>query len=155
MRYVAGYAVASGLPLNDPGQNGEVISWTSVVGFRRRDVGRAQLLPGRVFPMILIVGSLALPVLMLPALALALTVPGAPGGIGLVQFAAKLTMTTTFAGLPVAQNFEETVAAASIVLHLSQLAPEVIAGAISFVVEGLSTGDIKAGQEIGGVETAS
>ncbi len=88
------------------------------------------------------------PVLMLPAVALALTVPGAPGGIGLFQFAAKLTMDTTFAGLAVADNFDEAVAAATVVLHLSQFLPEVIAGAISFVIEGLSTSDLKAGREM-------
>lgn len=87
-------------------------------------------------------------VLMLPALALALTIPGAPGGVGLVQFAAKLTLDTTFAGLPVAANFVETVAAASIVIHISQIGPEVIAGAVCFVVEGLSTSDIKAGRDM-------
>jgi len=88
------------------------------------------------------------PVLMLPALALALTIPGAPGGVGLVQFAAKLTLDTTFAGLPVAANFAETVAAASIVIHISQMGPEAIAGAVSFVIEGLSTSDIQAGREM-------
>ncbi len=88
------------------------------------------------------------PVLLLPALALALTIPGAPGGVGLVQFATKLTLDTTFVDLPVASNFAEIVAAASILLHLSQLGPEVIIGAISFVIEGLSTSDVQAGREM-------
>jgi uncharacterized protein (TIRG00374 family) len=88
------------------------------------------------------------PVLMLPALALALTVPGAPGGVGLVQFAVKLTLDSTFVDVPVAANFEEIVAAASIVIHVSQLGPEVILGVIAFTFEGLSTGDIKAGSQI-------
>ncbi|MBN1992196.1 MAG: flippase-like domain-containing protein [Anaerolineae bacterium] len=87
-------------------------------------------------------------VLMLPAMALALTIPGAPAGVGLVQFAAKLTLDSTFAGLPVAPNFAETVAAATIILHLSQFIPEVIAGVISFMVEGLSTKDIDAGRSM-------
>jgi hypothetical protein len=85
---------------------------------------------------------------MLPALALALTVPGAPGGVGLVQFAVKLTLDSTFVDVPVAANFEEIVAAASIVIHVSQLGPEVILGVIAFMFEGLSTGDIKAGSQI-------
>jgi len=81
------------------------------------------------------------PVLMLPAMALALTIPGAPGGVGLVQFSVKLTLDSTFVDMPVAANFGETVAAASILIHLSQLGPEVILGVISFMFEGLSTGD--------------
>jgi uncharacterized protein (TIRG00374 family) len=92
------------------------------------------------------------PVLMLPALALAFTVPGAPGGVGLAQLAVKLTLDTTFAGLPVAPSFEETVAAASIIIHISQLGPEVILGAISFMIEGLSTTDIQAGRQMAGSE---
>jgi len=88
------------------------------------------------------------PVLMLPAMALALTIPGAPGGVGLVQFAVKLTMDATFANLKVAANFAEQVAAASIVIHLSQFVPEVIAGVISFMYEGLSTKDISAGTQM-------
>ena len=85
---------------------------------------------------------------MLPALALALTIPGAPAGIGLVQFAAKYTTETTMAGLVEAEHLAATAAAASIVIHLSQFAPEVVAGVISFLVEGLSTRDISAGRSI-------
>jgi hypothetical protein len=87
------------------------------------------------------------PVLMLPAMALALTIPGAPGGVGVVQLAVKLTLDSTFVDLPTAANFVEIVAAASILLHLSQLAPEVILGVMSFMYEGLTTGDIKAGRQ--------
>jgi len=92
------------------------------------------------------------PVLMLPALALAFTVPGAPGGVGLAQLAVKLTLTTTFAGLVTAPDFEETVAAASIIIHVSQLGPEVILGAFSFMIEGLSTSDIQAGRQMASTE---
>ena len=95
------------------------------------------------------------PVLMLPAMALALTIPGAPGGVGLVQFAVKLTMDATFANLKVAANFAEQVAAASIVIHLSQFVPEVIAGVISFMYEGLSTKDISAGTQMSGEEAVA
>lgn len=94
------------------------------------------------------------PVLLLPTLALALTIPGAPGGVGLVQFAAKLTLDITFAGLPVAPNFEEIVAAASILIHVSQLGPEVVPGIISFMIEGLSAGDVRAGRTMTGSEAA-
>ncbi|MBN1217721.1 MAG: flippase-like domain-containing protein [Anaerolineae bacterium] len=95
------------------------------------------------------------PVLMLPAIALALTIPGAPAGVGLVQFSIKLTMDATFAQLPVAADFAEQVAAASIVIHLSQFGPEVIAGVISFVIEGLSTKDISTGTQMASNEVAS
>lgn len=87
------------------------------------------------------------PILMLPAMALALTVPGAPGGVGLVQFAVKLTLDTTFVGLPQAVDFTEKVAAASILIHLSQFVPEVAAGVVSFMFEGLSTSELRAGQQ--------
>ncbi len=87
-------------------------------------------------------------ILMLPAMALALTIPGAPGGVGLVQFAVKLTLDTTFIGLAVAPDFQEKVAAASILIHLSQFGPEVVAGVISFMVEGLSASELKAGQQL-------
>lgn len=88
------------------------------------------------------------PVLMLPALALGLTIPGAPGGVGVVQAAVKLTLDLTFANLPVAANFQEVVAAAGILIHFSQFAPEVIPGIISFMFEGLSTSDISAGRSL-------
>ncbi len=86
------------------------------------------------------------PVLMLPAMALGLTIPAAPGGLGVVQAAVKLTLDLTFADLPVAANFEESVAAATILIHVSQFLPEIIPGFISFIYEGLSTGDLQAGR---------
>jgi len=82
------------------------------------------------------------PTLMLPAMALGLTIPGAPGGVGVVQAAVKLTLDVTFAGLPVAANFAESVAAASILIHLSQFLPEMIPGFVSFFIEGLTTRDL-------------
>jgi len=87
-------------------------------------------------------------VLMLPMMALGLTIPGAPGGLGAVQAAVKLTLDISFAGLPVAANFAETVAAASILIHLSQFLPEIIPGFISFFIEGLTKSDLSAGREI-------
>lgn len=88
------------------------------------------------------------PVLLLPALALGLTIPGAPGGVGVIQAAVKLTLDLTFAGLPVAPNFAETVAAAGILIHLAQFVPEIIPGIISFMYEGLSAGEISAGRSL-------
>jgi uncharacterized protein (TIRG00374 family) len=82
------------------------------------------------------------PVLMLPVMALGLTVPAAPGGVGLVQAAVKLTLDIT---LPTAAAFKESVAAASLLIHFTQFAPEVIPGVFCFLYEGLSTRDLKAG----------
>jgi uncharacterized protein (TIRG00374 family) len=89
------------------------------------------------------------PVLMLPAMALGLTVPAAPGGVGLVQAAIKLTLDLTYAGLPVAANFQENVAAAGILIHFTQFAPEVIPGIFCFMYEGLSTREVSAGRSLG------
>jgi hypothetical protein len=86
------------------------------------------------------------PVLMLPAMALGLTIPGAPGGVGVVQATVKLTLDVAFAGLPVAATFAENVAAASILIHLSQFVPEMIPGFISFFIEGLTTQELSARQ---------
>jgi uncharacterized protein (TIRG00374 family) len=88
------------------------------------------------------------PMLMLPAMALGLTVPAAPGGLGLVQAAIKLTLDLTFAGLPIAANFQESVAAAGILIHLVQFAPEVIPGIFCFMYEGLSTREVSAGSRL-------
>ncbi len=86
-------------------------------------------------------------VLMLPAMALALSIPGPPGGIGPVHVAVVLTLDLT---LPNAAAVADTIAAASILIHLSQFGPEVIAGIISFMIEGLSTKDISAGSQMQG-----
>ncbi|RME73893.1 MAG: UPF0104 family protein [Chloroflexi bacterium] len=88
------------------------------------------------------------PVLMLPAMALGLTIPAAPGGVGVVQAAVKLTLDISFADLPVAGNFAESVAAASILIHLSQFVPEMIPGFISFFIEGLTTSELSAGRQM-------
>jgi uncharacterized protein (TIRG00374 family) len=90
------------------------------------------------------------PVLMLPAIALGLSVPAAPGGVGLVQAAIKLTLDLTFAGAEVAPNFDETVAAAGIMIHFTQFAPEVIPGIFLFMYEGLSTRELKAEGQMAG-----
>jgi uncharacterized protein (TIRG00374 family) len=84
-------------------------------------------------------------VLMLPAMALALTVPGPPGGVGIANYAIKLTLDLT---LPNAANVQEAVAAASILIYLSQFLPEIIPGIFSFMIEGLSTQEISAGRRI-------
>lgn len=90
------------------------------------------------------------PVLMLPAIAMGLAVPAAPGGLGLVQAAIKLTLDLTFAGATVASNFDETVAAAGIMIHFTQFAPEVLPGIFLFMYEGLSTRELKAESQMAG-----
>lgn len=95
------------------------------------------------------------PVLMLPVMALGLTVPAAPGGVGLVQTAIKITLELTFVNLAVASNFDEAVAAAAILIHITQFAPEVIPGMFFFMYEGLSTSDIKSGQQVTGDNPAT
>jgi hypothetical protein len=93
------------------------------------------------------------PVLMLPAMALGLTVPAAPGGVGLVQAAIKLTLDLAYAALPVATHFAESVAAAGILIHLTQFAPEVIPGVFAFMYEGLSTSEVSSGRGLNQPET--
>jgi hypothetical protein len=44
----------------------------------------------------------------------------------------------------VAANFQESVAAAGILIHFTQFAPEVIPGIFCFLFEGLSTRDVTA-----------
>jgi uncharacterized membrane protein YbhN (UPF0104 family) len=90
---------------------------------------------------------------MLPVMALGLTIPAAPGGVGLVQAAIKLTLDLTFAGLPVASNFQESVAAAGILIHFTQFAPEVIPGISCFMYEGLSTREVSTGRNLTQPET--
>ncbi|MEW5956583.1 MAG: lysylphosphatidylglycerol synthase transmembrane domain-containing protein [Chloroflexota bacterium] len=132
--------------LKNPGQLGMVILWNTFTwvmipisfwfGLLAFDFGTA--LPWQAS------------ILMLPLMALGLTIPGAPGGLGAVQAAIKLTLDISFAGLPVAANFAETVAAATILIHLSQFLPEIIPGFISFFIEGLTTRDLSAGRGIAG-----
>ncbi len=89
------------------------------------------------------------PFLLTPLLALGLTVPGAPGGIGIMQYMAVLALRMSFAaaGASPAPGFAEQAAAFSLLMHLSQAAPEIAFGAWAFVAEGLSW------QEMGQRET--
>jgi uncharacterized membrane protein YbhN (UPF0104 family) len=93
------------------------------------------------------------PVLMLPVMALGLTVPAAPGGVGLVQAAIKLTLDLVYADLPKAANFDEVVAAAGVLIHLTQFLPEVIPGIFAFMYEGLSTREVSTGRDLATSET--
>jgi glycosyltransferase 2 family protein len=88
------------------------------------------------------------PVLLLPAMALGLTIPGAPGGVGVVQAAIKLTLDLTLTGQAAIANFAAKVAAAAIVIHFTQFAPEVIPGIFMFMYEGISTREISGDPEL-------
>jgi len=90
-------------------------------------------------------------VLMLPMVAFGLTVPGAPGGLGLFEGAGYLTLVVTFQlmGAPLVTEEQKAIAAASVVLvHISQSVPEALLGAWAFFAEGLTGGDLQAGREL-------
>ena len=90
-------------------------------------------------------------VLMVPMVALGLTIPGAPAGVGPFQWFGLLAMTVSFqvAGTPLETPQQLAIAAAAVVLvHITQAVPEALLGLWAFFREGLTTGDIQAGQKI-------
>ena len=90
-------------------------------------------------------------VLMVPMVALGLTIPGAPAGVGPFQWFGMLAMTVSFqvAGTPLETPQQLAIAAAAVVLvHVTQAVPEALLGLWAFFKEGLTAGDIQAGQEI-------
>jgi uncharacterized membrane protein YbhN (UPF0104 family) len=95
------------------------------------------------------------PFLLVPLLALGLTIPGAPGGVGIMQYMGVLALRLSFAaaGAELASDFAEQAAAFSLLMHFSQAAPEIALGAWAFLVEGLSWGEVEAGRETIGEET--
>lgn len=92
---------------------------------------------------------LFMPFLLLPLVALGLTIPGAPGGVGILQYMSVLALQLGFAAVDagLATDFAEQAAAFSLLLHLSQAAPEVILGAWAFLAEGLTWGEVEMGRE--------
>ncbi len=82
------------------------------------------------------------PTMMLCIIALGLTLPSTPGGVGVFQAGVKATLVLTLDQTKVVPNFEEMAGAASIVVHVAQLIPQLIPGFISFWAEGLSTSEI-------------
>jgi uncharacterized protein (TIRG00374 family) len=93
------------------------------------------------------------PFLLLPLLALGLTIPGAPGGVGIMQYMGVLALRLSFAGVGarLAPDFPEQAAAFSLLMHFSQAAPEIALGAWAFLAEGLTWGQVETGREaIGG-----
>ncbi|GAB4547200.1 MAG: lysylphosphatidylglycerol synthase transmembrane domain-containing protein [Anaerolineae bacterium] len=89
------------------------------------------------------------PFLLLPLMALGLTIPGAPGGVGILQYVIVLALQLSFAAVGAEQSpdFAEQAAAFSLALHFSQAAPEILLGAWAFLAEGLSWGEVEMGRE--------
>ena len=86
-------------------------------------------------------------VLMLPLVAFGLTIPGAPGGVGVFEWTGYLALVISFQmiGAPLVTDEQKAVAAASVVMvHISQAVPEALLGLQAFFAEGLTAGDIKA-----------
>jgi uncharacterized protein (TIRG00374 family) len=79
------------------------------------------------------------PFLLTALVALGLTVPGTPGGVGIIQYMAVLSLQLSFAAAAIipAHDFAEQAAAFSLLMHLSQALPEIGFGAWAFVAEGL------------------
>ncbi len=86
------------------------------------------------------------PTMMLCIIALGLTLPSTPGGLGVFQAGVKVGLVLTLNQSKVVANFDEVAGAASIVVHVAQLIPQLIPGFISFWAEGLSTSEINVGQ---------
>lgn len=79
------------------------------------------------------------PFLLTALVALGLTVPSTPGGIGIMQYMAVLSLQLSFAAAAITptHDFAEQAAAFSLLMHLSQALPEIGFGAWAFVAEGL------------------
>jgi uncharacterized protein (TIRG00374 family) len=79
--------------------------------------------------------------------ALGLTIPGAPAGIGIFQYVTvvALRIAFTLSGAKLAANFGEVATAFSLVLHFSQVAPEVLIGLYCFLRENVSLHEVEVG----------
>jgi uncharacterized protein (TIRG00374 family) len=79
--------------------------------------------------------------------ALGLTIPGAPAGIGIFQYVTVLALRIAFtlSGAKLAANFGEVATAFSLVLHFSQVAPEVLIGLYCFLRENVSLREVEVG----------
>ena len=84
------------------------------------------------------------PFLLVPLLALGLTIPGAPGGVGIIQYMGVLALRLSFAAVDaeLAPGFAEQAAAFSLLMHFSQAAPEIALGAWAFLAEGLTWAEV-------------
>lgn len=88
-------------------------------------------------------------VLMVPMVAFGLMIPGAPAGVGPFELFGEQALLISFQvmGTPL-ERTNAVVAASVILLHVTQAAPEALLGIWAFFKEGLTTGDLKVGQEI-------
>ena len=90
-------------------------------------------------------------VLMLPLLAFGLTIPGAPGGVGIFEGAALLSLVISFqlVGFPLLTDEQRAVAVAcSVLVHISQAVPEALLGLWAFFAEGLTSNDLQSGRKM-------
>jgi hypothetical protein len=89
------------------------------------------------------------PFLLMPLLALGLTVPAAPGGVGTMQIMGVLALQLSFAavGAHLAPDFAEQAAAFSLLMHFSQAAPEIGMGAWAFLAEGLTWSEVETSRQ--------
>jgi hypothetical protein len=87
------------------------------------------------------------PFLVIAFDALGLTIPGAPAGIGIFQYVTvvALRIAFTLSGAELAADFDEVAAAFSLVLHFSQVAPEVLIGLYCFLRENVSLREVEMG----------
>jgi uncharacterized protein (TIRG00374 family) len=87
------------------------------------------------------------PFLVIAFGALGLTIPGAPAGIGIFQYVTVLALRLAFtlSGAKLAANFDEVAAVFSLVLHFSQIAPEVLVGLYCFLRENVSPREVEVG----------
>ena len=91
------------------------------------------------------------PILLTPLLALTLTIPGAPGGVGVFEWAAALGLVISFqlAGTPFLTEEQHVIAAAfAVLLHISQAVPQALIALVAFFVEGLTMKDLQLGSRI-------
>ena len=87
------------------------------------------------------------PFFLLSTLALGLTIPAAPGGIGIFQYVTLVTLQIAFSVslANLAPNFDEVTVAFSLVLHFSQAAPEVLTGLYCFLQENVGLHEVEMG----------
>ena len=87
--------------------------------------------------------------IMVPMVALGMTVIATPGGVGPFQLAVTITLDATLSLSQRVPNYDEVAGASSIVVHVAQLLPQLAAGFVSFWVEGLSIEDWRKEEEGG------
>ena len=89
------------------------------------------------------------PFLLVATLGLSLMIPAAPAGVGVFQWGCMLTLQLVFAPhvASLGADFGAQVGAFSLVLHISQVVPEVVLGLVCFLYEGLNWHEVKAGLE--------